>query len=504
VTRHVYDIVRNKVDIPLSSLGPKSLKNVAEPMEVYRMILPWEKEEVAAPTKLDKTRVAVLPFANFSQESGDEYFADGLTEEMIGTLSKIRELRVISRTSVMQYKGKAKPIPEISRELNAGTILEGSVRKAGNRARVSIQMIDAVEDQHLWAENYDRELQDIFAVQSDIAMKVADALKIQLLAGERKAVEEAPTKSPEANLLYLKGTYWGGRGDLLKEIEFLQLAAEQDPQFALAHAMTSVIYVGAAGEELPPGEAFPRAKKALARALEVNPHIAEVQMAKGWLAFQYDWDWIESERGFKESIALNPSLAFAHDFYGVMLASLGRFDEAVSEVTRALELNPASLWTMLHLGIVNEKAGRDAEAKSWVERALAENPKFSRALITLAMIEAREGKKEAIERADEVASLENRPYLRYRQAIVHATMGSRAKAEEILENLMAGTYGRASPLNIGTIYYLLGDRAKGFEWVERALAEHDAEIPWENNSPSLRTLREDPRYAGVLRKLGLP
>ena len=504
VTRHVYDIVRNKVDIPLSSLGLKSLKNVAEPMEVFRMILPWEKGEVAAPVKLDKTRVAVLPFANFSQESGDDYFADGLTEEMIGTLSKIRELRVISRTSVMQYKGKPKPIPEISRELNAGTILEGSVRKAGNRARVSIQMIDALEDQHVWAENYDRELQDIFAVQSDIAMKVAEALKIELLAGERKAVEEAPTKSPEANLLYLKGTYWGDRGDLLKEIEFLELAAEQDPQFALAYAMTSVMYVGAAGEELPAGEAFLRAKQALARALGVNPHLAEVQMAKGWLAFQYDWDWAEAERSFRESISLNPSLASAHDFYGLMLASLGRFDEAVSEVRRAFELNPASVWTMFHLGIVNEKAERDDEAKIMIERALAKNPKFSRALITLALIEAREGKKEAIGKADEVITLEDRPYLRYRQAIVHATIGSKVKANEILENLISGTYGHASPLNIGTIYYWLGNGAKGFEWVERALTEHDPEFPWENNSPLLRILRKDSRYVEVLRTLGLP
>ena len=504
MTSRVFDLVRGKVDLPLTSIGYRTLKNVTEPMEVYRMLMPWEKGEAGGRQRLDRTRVAVLPFANFSQDSGDDYFADGLTEEMIGTLSKVRELRVISRTSVMQYKGKPKPIPEISRELNAGTILEGSVRKAGNRARVSIQMIDATEDQHVWAENYDRELQDIFAVQSDIAMKVADALKIELLVGEKRAVEEAPTKSPEANLLFLKGTYWGDRGDLLKEIEFLELAVEQDPQFALAHAMTSIMYVGAAGEELPPKEAFPRAKQALARALEVNPHLAEVQLAKAWLAFQSEWDWTEAERSFREAISLNPSLATAHDFYGLMLASLGRFDEAISEVKRAFELNPASVWMMLHLGIVNEKAGRDDEAKVMVERAIARNPEFSRALITLALIEAREGKKESIERADKVISLEDRPYLRYQQAIIHATMGSKEKSKEILENLIAGMYGHASPLDIGTIYYWLGDRARGYEWAERAVAQHDPEFPWQNHSPTLRILRDDPRYMELLHGLGLP
>jgi len=202
VSRQVFEFVQGKVEATLVRVGPVELKNVKSPMEIYKVVPLGERlaERIGR-------RVAVLPFANFSPESGDEYFADGLTEEMIGTLSKIRELNVISRTSVMQYKGKPKPIPEISRELNAGTILEGSVRKSGNRARVSVQMIDATEDRHVWAENYDRDLQDIFAVQSDIAGKVAEALKLQLLSDEKKEIGQAPTSNVEANLHYLRGIY---------------------------------------------------------------------------------------------------------------------------------------------------------------------------------------------------------------------------------------------------------------------------------------------------------
>jgi adenylate cyclase len=202
VSRQVFDLVGNKADARLERAGTVDLKNVKAPMEIYKVLLAQGPGAPKLSGNLRK-RVAVLPFDNFSPESGDEYFADGLTEELIGTLSKIRELSVISRTSVMQYKGKPKPISEIGRELNAGTILEGSVRKAGDRARVSIQMIDAVEDKHVWSENYDRDLKDIFSVQSDIAGKVAEALKVELLAAEKVVIGEAPTKNAEANLLFL-------------------------------------------------------------------------------------------------------------------------------------------------------------------------------------------------------------------------------------------------------------------------------------------------------------
>ena len=282
ISKQVHDLVEKKVGARIVRSGNVGLKNVKVPMEIYK-VLPAQVPEPKLSGNLRK-RVAVLPFDNFSPESGDEYFADGLTEELIGTLSKIRELSVISRTSVMQYKGKPRPISEIGKELNAGTILEGSVRKAGNRARVSIQMIDATEDKHVWSENYDRDLKDIFSVQSDIAGKVAEALKVELLAAEKVVIGEAPTENAEANLLFLKGIYqadWGSPSDLLKGLEYFERAVEEDPKFALAHAVASSYYVGVAGEAMPAEEAFSKAKQHLDKALSLNPRLPEAHCAEG-------------------------------------------------------------------------------------------------------------------------------------------------------------------------------------------------------------------------------
>jgi adenylate cyclase len=507
ISRQVYELIEGKVDARMTRMGPVGLKNVKSPMEIYA-VARQEKTVGMAPTESLKKRVAVLPFDNFSPDSGDEYFADGLTEELIGTLSKIRELSVISRTSVMQYKGKPKPIAEIGRDLNAGTILEGSVRKAGTRARVSIQMVDATEDKHVWAESYDRDLQDIFAVQSDIAGKVAEALKVELLADEKKVIGEAPTMSPEANMLFLRGIHEGEKGspfDLLKAIKFFEMAVERDPQFALAYALISSYYVGVAGEAMPAGEAFSKARKNLDRAMALNPQLAEAHSAKAWMAFQYDWDWDEAEGSFKEAIGLNPSMAYAHDWYGRMLASLGRFDESMSEMGRAYELDPASPWIMTRLGHVNWMAGNNKVARGMFEKALGANPKFARARMGLAFINATEGKKEeATKEADAAVKTADEAYFQALRGIVHAWVAS-GKAASILEDLLAGSFkGYASPGWICHIYYASRDREKGYAWARRSHDERDPTIPWSNKWPILERAREDPRYLELLRQMKLP
>ena len=507
ISKQVLDLVQNKIDARVAKMGPVELKNVKVPMEIYK-VLPQQKPMGAQPSGDLRKRVAVLPFDNFSPDSGDDYFADGLTEELIGTLSKIRELSVISRTSVMQYKGKPKQMSEIGRELNAGTILEGSVRKAGNRARVSIQMIDSTQDRHVWTETYDRDLQDIFAVQSDIAGKVAEALKLELLAGEKQVISEAPTRDPEANILFLKGIYEGDMGapsDLMRAIGYFESAISKDPNFALAHAQLAAYYVGVAGEAMPSGEAFSRARKSLARALALNPRLAEAHNAKGWLAFQYDWDWAEAESNFIEAIELNPSLAVAHDWYGRMLASLARFDEAISEMSRAYQLDPASPWIMARSGLVFWMAGRNAEAREMFNKALKASPKFARARLGLALVDSIEGESEgAISEAETAVVDTDEAYFQAQRAIVHGWVGS-GKARELLENLLAGKYkGYASPGWISHIYYSLGDRDKGYEWAMRSHDERDPTIPWSNKWPILARSREDPRFAEMLRQMRLP
>src|SRR5438094_1606863 len=238
VTRQVYDQVQNKFDLPLKSLGTKALKNVSAPLEVYKMVLPWEKEQKGAGAQLETSRVAVLPFPNMSPDPGDSYFADGITEEIISTLSGVSGLNVISRTSVMGYKGTTKRVKEIGGELEAGSVLEGSFRKAGNRIRVTAQLIHVGDDRHVWAHSYDRNLDDVFGVQTDIAKQVSDALRVKILAPEANRIERKPTESTKAYTLYLRGRYHLNRRsieDIKKGEQYFDHAVREDPEFALGY-----------------------------------------------------------------------------------------------------------------------------------------------------------------------------------------------------------------------------------------------------------------------------
>ncbi len=508
LTQQVYDHVQNKFELPLVSIGSKSLKNVSVPLEVYRMVMPWNEEKVIQLTQLDKNRIAVLPFANISPDPADEYFADGLTEELIGTMSKIRDLSVISRTSMMQYKGRSKQIPEIGRELNAGTVLEGSVRKAGNRVRVSIQMIDADEDKHLWAENYDREVQDIFAVQSDIASRVADALKVELLASERKGIGKVLTDSVEAHNLYLMGVHHFNRGspsEMGRAIEYFELACEQDPGFALAYAMVAYSYVVTAGEGMSSAEAFPKAKEFLAQALSLDDGLAEAQMVQAMIANQYDWDWIATERSFKAAISLNPSLADAHAFYGWFLAMVGRYDEATSQTNRAYELDPVSPITAAVCGHTYRMAGKNDRARELYMKMLALDPNFGYAHLGLALLNVAESKaEEAIKEADKMVSSSDEALSREFQGQVYAWAGLKEKAREILEGLQSEKFkGYASPMQIGIVYYLLGDKDNGFQWMQKAYDDRDPGLPMTSRYPTLKVAREDPRFVELLNRIKL-
>ncbi len=365
VSRQVYDQVHNKFELPLRSLGAKSLKNVAAPVEVFRMAMPWEETRESAGSNLDQRRIAVLPFANMSPDPGDEYFADGMTDEIISTLSRLDQVEVISRTSVMQYKRNQKSIREVSNELNVGTVLEGSVRKFGNRLRITTQLIDAVKDRHIWAEAYERNLQDVFVVQTEVAQRIAEALKVRL----RVAAPAEPTTQIDAYTLYLRAMQLRNsrtEANLRESITLFEGAVSKDPRFARAYAGLASAWIDMGfWEEF--ALCVDRAEIAAGKALEFGPDSAEAHAAMARVhdaADRFDEELLELNR----AIGINPNLAEANRELGWVSAVLGRFDEGVSHLRRAQTLDPLDPAPASNLIPVLRVTGRVDDALVEVER----------------------------------------------------------------------------------------------------------------------------------------
>jgi TolB-like protein/Tfp pilus assembly protein PilF len=511
VSDQVFGQVRNKVSQPLVKLVPRDLKNVRFPVDVYKVVMPWEK--VALPDvsygAARSQRIAVLPFANMSPDPEDEYFADGMTEEVISTLSKVRDFEVISRTSVMQYKKTPKPIKEVSMDLNAGTILEGSVRKADHTLRITVQMIDATSDRHIWVQSYDRDFRDVFAIQGDIANNVAEVLKTKLGASERKGIGKVLTENTEAYTLYLKGAYYMNRFKLTngfdKAIEYFQLACEQDPEFALAYARLAECYVLVADMSMPSAEAIPSARKFLACALSLDVSLAEAHSVRALIANQYDWDWEVTEKSYREALSLNPSLVQAHIYYGWFLAMMGRLDEAVTESALAYNLDPKSPFTVSFCGFLLWIAGKNDGARELCRKALELEANHYTTYETLSLLSATESKwAEAIEEADTAVKIVDEAASREFQAIAYAMAGQKEKAR-ILDGLLSKKFkGYASPGIVGIIYYTLGDKDNGFRWMQKAYDDRDTFLPmWTPCAPIAKVAREDPRFRELLHRMKL-
>lgn len=410
LSQQVYDQVWNKVEAPLISLGRQELKNVQLPMEVYRIVFPWEREAAGGAAPPDRTRIAVLPLANISPDPLDEYFTDGMTEELIYRLSKIRELKVIAQTSVMPYKRAVKRVAEIGRELRVGTVLGGSVRKADNKLRITVQLIDVQSEEHLWSELYERQLEDVFAIQSDIAQRVAEALQVHLLAGERRQLEKRTTRNLGAYTLYLTGRQlWNMRLEegLRLAIEQFQQAIEIDPDYALAYAGLADAYsIMANWGFLPEGEGYSQAREAALKALELDNKLGEAHASLGLIKWAYEHKVREAEREFRRAIELNPNYPTAHHWYAMFLQGLGRHEEALAEVRRALDLDPLSPVINHALGKILLLTGQFEAAREQYQRTVELAPGFAQARLGLAEIKRLswdwEGAEEEIKRAIEV------------------------------------------------------------------------------------------------------
>jgi TolB-like protein/class 3 adenylate cyclase/Tfp pilus assembly protein PilF len=510
ISEHVFAQVRNKVAYPLEQLGPKSLKGVREPIDVYRVVLPWATGDVLV-TSPAPPRLAVLPLTNISPDPTDEYFADGLTEELIATISKVRELSVISRTSVMQYKNQTKHAPEIGRELNAGTILEGSVRKAGNRVRVAVQLIDAAVDKHLWAENYDRSLEDIFSIQSEIAEKVAKELQIHLLEQDRARLGEVPTGNTEAHLLYLKGMFHYQRGTkegFLTAVGYFEQAIQKDPRYALAYAALATTY-GMLGffDMIPSSEADAKVEAATKKAVELDDRLAEAHIRLGWSQF-HRHDFRDAIQELQRAVELNPSSAQAHLHLGNAYYFLRRFKEAAAETQKALELDPQSEPTLEHAATNYLYSGQPERAAELYTKALQLNPSSAGILDNLGLAHVRIGRlEEGIAEIKKAIAMSMGSNPADKADLVYALSraGRIDEARGVLSELVQYHEKHGSgATQVAEAFASVGDAEAAFEWLEKAHQERSGYLLGVSVDFAFESMHTDPRFQRILEKIGYP
>ena len=510
VTRQVYDHIQNKFELKLVSLGPKALKNVSALVEVYKMVMPWEEERAASRPILDKRRIAVLPFTNISPDPADEYFADGMTEELISTMSRISGMKVIARTSIMGYKGGHKKVDEVARELGVGTVLEGSVRKAGNRIRIAVQLIDSETSEHMWAESYDRELEDVFAVQSDISKTVAEALKVQLLSREMLTIDKKHTANPEAYTLYLKGRfYWNERTQqsVNKALKCFEKAAAIDPGFALAYSGLADCYNLLAGFDwMAPDRAYPLAKSYSTKALEIDESLAEAHASLAVTLRNQLWDFGSAERELRRAIELRPSYAPAYHWLAGVVGSLGRIEEALACEKTGVEIDPYSPIVNTGFGYWLSVAGKINEAIKQYTRTIEFDPDYILARVQKSEVHVNLSEYDAaVEEARKAVDIERTPPTELNLAWVYAAVGRRDEAESILDNVKSrAAKEHVCPVAIACVELALGRTVEGFNSLEKALEERDDCLLDLLSEPWFRQYRSDPRWKQIYAKMGLP
>lgn len=473
-------------------------------------ILPASPQSTELPPQelQSKPSIAVLPFTNLSADPENEYFCDGLAEELLNALAKIDQLKVAARTSTFSFKGKNAPVSEIAKALNVNTIMEGSVRKSGNRVRITAQVINAADGYHLWSERYDREMKDIFDVQDEITLAVVEALKVELFGQEQAAVLKRHTRNAEAHEFYLRGLSYFMRWTpefFQKAIESFEQAIAIDPRYASAYAGLSEVYTEMSFFSFQ-REYMPKAREAARKALELDDMLGEAHKSLGVILMYYDRDYAGAEYEFKRAIALDPGSAHIHNWYGWYLGLMGRFDESLKEMMRARELDPLSDMVNFGIGTVFHWSRQPERAIEQYRRVLELNPNFQIAYSYLAEAYEEEG-----DFVSAVATIENAPIALNDpitlSAAAHAygKAGERRKALEILSELERQSSQEYEPaFHIAQIYLGLGDHEQALAWLEKACDERSVWLIWLGVDPKFDPLRSDPRFEDLLRRVGLP
>jgi len=467
-----------------------------------------QSEGSASPEK----SIAVLPFDNLSRDQENAYFAEGIQDEILSRLAKIADLKVISRTSTQKYKSTPDNLREIAKQLGVSNILEGSVQKVADQVRVSVQLINATSDAHLWAEIYDRKLTDIFAVESDIAKTIAETLRAKLTGSEEQMMSMKPTENTQAYELYLKGRFfWNKRtgADLRKAIEYFNQAIAKDPNYALAYAglADSYLLLSAFGAASP-SDSLPQAKAAAKRALEIDDTSAEAHTSLGQILLFYDFDFAGSTREFKRAITLNPNYATAHHWYGSGPPTcLGEFDRGIAELKRAQQLDPLSLIINADLGGAFVAARRYDEAITQLRKTIEMDPRFYFAHWNLGeALELKGQLPEAIAEYKKAAELDEDPFVLALVGQADAKLGQRDEAIKILSQLeRLATKRYVANYSFALMHMALGEKAKAIDWFERAYRDRSGpEIVGIKVDPMLDPLHGDPRFEALVQKVLAP
>ena len=455
----------------------------------------------------------VLPMENLSGDKEQEYFADGMTDDLIANLAKIRSLRVISRSTAMAYKGTRKPLSQIAKELNVDAVVEGTVLREGNRVRITAELVQVATDRHLWADTYESQMGDILALQNRVSSAIVNEIRINLTPADQERLARNRAVAPEGYENYLKGRYyWNKRSDenLTRAIGYFEQATKQDPQYALAYAGLSDCYAIISAEifgTMAPAEAAPKAKAAALRALEIDPTLSEAETSLATVKFNYDWDWNGAAAGFAKSIQDNPSYATAYQRYSLYLMAMGRPEESFEQINKARELDPLSISINFSLGWRFYMARQYERAIQQLRNTLEMDPSYELPHLVLGMSYAKKGDFGlAIPELRKAVELSHgTPLMTSALANAYARSGNKAEAERLLADLSAESKRQyVSPYYFAVVYVGLGKPEEAIDWLEKAYADRSNGLVFLKVEPELDDLRSNPRFVALQRKLDFP
>jgi TolB-like protein/Tfp pilus assembly protein PilF len=515
-SRQIYDQIRNKIKEELVSAGHHHLKSIEEPVEIFYVKLPWDKAAttVAAPSGPAPAKsVVVLPFTDMSREKDQEYFCDGIAEDIIGALSKVEGVKTVARSSAFAFKNKDMDIRNICTALNVENVIEGSVRKSGNKVRITSQFIKASDGCQIWSEKYDRDLEDIFAIQDEISFAVVDNLKIKLLGETKAKIAKSRTENIAAYTTYLKGRYFWNRrrrGDMEKSLQFFHQAIALDPAYAQPYIGIADTFtlLGTYGF-LPPTEAYSQAKDYARQALDLDQDLGDAYASIAWITATYDYDRAKAIPLFEKARALNPGSPYAHSWYALYLLGLGRCAEAAREMERALELDPLSMVINANMGMIHSFSGDQEQAIEQYHKALEIDGRFALTHLWLGMayLGAGDPDQAVASFKESIALAGDTPLALGYLGLTCALYNRRPETENIRQRFAKLTDSASQPYCAALIQVGKGDYDRAFALLNQACAER---APLLIYLPSLPTLMPalapfttDPRFYGVLKRMDL-